>query len=209
MQDINLDLGEGEVLGVIGLNGSGKSTLLRVAAGIYTPQRGSVKHRSKRVSLLSLQLGFDPLLSGEDNALFGAMLLGYTRREALAALPEIIEFSELNDAISNPVKTYSSGMTQRLAFSIALYINADVIMVDEVLSVGDQSFAEKAERAMISKITGGRSAIFVSHSGEQITRLCSRSALVHEGRVALAGPTDEVMDLYQEVCRDQNSINCV
>lgn len=197
LDNLNFDIEEGETLGILGSNGSGKSTLLRVLAGIYQPDKGEVKTRSKNVSLLSLMLGFDGSLSGYDNAIFGGMLLGYGKKEVYGKLPEIEAFSDLGNSFYAPVRTYSSGMISRLAFSISITMEPDIMLLDEVLSVGDQQFREKAEAAMISKMSSSITTVFVSHSAEQIARLCDRAILLESGRLIMIGNVENVIARYQ------------
>ena len=197
LNNVSFDLLEGETLGILGSNGSGKSTLLRVLAGIYQPDSGTVRTRAKNVSLLSLTLGFDGSLSGHDNAVFGGMLLGYSNRDVHARLPEIEAFSELGEAFHSPVRTYSSGMLSRLAFSVAITMEPDIMLLDEVLSVGDQVFSAKAEAAMVAKISSAITTVFVSHSSEQVARLCDRAIILDSGRLVMAGEVNDVIARYQ------------
>lgn len=171
---VSLDLYRGETLGVVGRNGAGKSTLLRVIAGILQPDEGWIENSGVTTSLLALEAGFDSELSGRDNALIGGMLLGYTRKQALEKMSKITEFSELGEFMDEPVKTYSSGMRARLGFSVAMFLTPDVLLLDEVLSVGDEAFRNKAEKEMQKKIHSEQSVVFVSHSREEINRNCDR-----------------------------------
>lgn len=173
-EGLNFELYRGETLGIIGHNGAGKSTLLRALAGIIQPDSGEVINHGVTVSLLALQAGFDPELPGTDNAVLSAMLLGYTRRQALARLPDIAEFAELGEFMEEPVKTYSSGMRARLGFSVAMLLTPDVLLLDEVLSVGDKAFRKKAEREMARKIHSDQTVVLVSHSEQLIRRNCDR-----------------------------------
>jgi lipopolysaccharide transport system ATP-binding protein len=174
LDDINIDIYRGETLGILGRNGAGKSTLLKVIAGIIKPDRGEVINHGASVSLLALQAGFDPELSGYDNAILGGMILGYTRKQVVSKLDEIKKFSELGKFMHQPIKTYSSGMRSRLGFSLAMYLSPDVLLLDEVLSVGDKQFRKKAETEMLKKIHSNQTVILVSHSEQQIERLCDR-----------------------------------
>lgn len=174
LQNVNLNIYRGETLGIIGRNGAGKSTLLRVIAGILKPDSGKVVNHNVTVSLLALQAGFDPELSGKDNAIFNGMLMGYTRNQVIDHLDEIRGFSELGDFMDEPVKTYSSGMRARLGFSVAIYMTPDVLLLDEVLSVGDREFRKKAEMKMLNKINSDQTVVLVSHSEDQVRRVCDR-----------------------------------
>ncbi|MFM9269513.1 ABC transporter ATP-binding protein [Halomonas elongata] len=174
LEGLSFDIHRGETLGILGRNGAGKSTLLRVVAGIIQPDSGEVINHGVTVSLLALQAGFDAELPGTDNAILSGMLMGYTRRQVEKRLDDIAEFSELGDFMHEPVKTYSSGMRARLGFSVAMYMTPDVLLLDEVLSVGDKQFKEKAEKEMMSKIHSDQTLLLVSHSADQVGRLCER-----------------------------------
>lgn len=174
LQGVNIDIYEGETLGIIGRNGAGKSTLLKIMAGILRPDGGSIHNHGVSVSLLALQAGFDWDLDGRDNAIINGMLLGYSKSDVKALLPEILEFSGLGDFFYQPIRTYSSGMILRLAFSVAIYMRPDVLLLDEILSVGDHEFRQKAEAEMMKKINSQQTVVLVSHAHEQIERLCDR-----------------------------------
>lgn len=174
LDGVSFDLYRGETLGIVGRNGAGKSTLLRIMAGIIRPDQGQVINHGVSVSLLALQAGFDPELPGRDNAIMNGMLLGYTRRQVEARMADIVAFSELGDFIDEPVKTYSSGMRSRLGFSVSVFMTPDVLLLDEILSVGDKAFREKAESEMTRKMSSDQTIVLVSHSENQINRLCDR-----------------------------------
>ena len=174
LRGVDIDIYEGETLGIIGRNGAGKSTLLKIMAGILRPDNGVIYNRGVSISLLALQAGFDWDLDGHDNAIINGMLLGYSKRDVKALLPKIREFSGLGDFFDQPIRTYSSGMVSRLAFSVAIYMRPDVLLLDEVLSVGDQEFRRKAEAEMMKKIHSQQTVVLVSHSQEQVKRLCDR-----------------------------------
>jgi len=197
---VSLQVFEGETLGIIGRNGVGKSTTLRLMAGILAPTSGTVWQRpGKSASLLTIGLGFRPDLSGRDNATLAAMLQGATARQARGFLEEIKEFSELGDSFEEPVKTYSSGMLARLGFTTALKTHVDILLIDEVLSVGDARFREKAEAAMKSRISGDQTVVFVSHMEGQIREVCDRAICLHEGVVLAEGDPAAVLEAYREI----------
>ncbi|BCS87978.1 ABC transporter ATP-binding protein [Pseudodesulfovibrio sediminis] len=197
LEDICLSLHEGETLGVIGDNGAGKSTLLKIIAGILMPTRGKVvHHRELSTSLLSLQIGFSPQLSGVDNAIMGGMLAGYSRREAQSHLEEIIEFSELGERIYDPLKSYSSGMQARLGFAVAMTVGPDILLVDEVLGVGDAAFQAKSMARMQERMISGQTVVFVSHSVPVVRQLCTRAVWLDQGRVHLSGDVEKVLEAY-------------
>jgi len=196
---VSLQLYEGDTLGIIGRNGVGKTTLLQLMAGILAPTLGEVRiHPGKSASLLTLGLGFKPDLSGRDNALLAAMLQGSTRKRAESFLVDIAEFSELGDSFNEPVKNYSSGMRARLAFTTALMTHVDVLLIDEILSVGDAHFRGKAQAAMKNRITGEQTVVFVSHMADQVKELCNRVIWLDEGKIAAQGDSVEVTDTYTQ-----------
>jgi lipopolysaccharide transport system ATP-binding protein len=198
LKSINLEIYPGETLGILGRNGAGKSTLLRLISGVIKPDNGKVINSGVSVSLLALQAGFDPNLNGHDNAILSGMLQGYSRKEVEARLDEIQEYSELGDFFFEPVRTYSTGMGARLGFSIATIISPDVLLIDEVLGVGDQHFRQKAERTMVLKIQSQQTVVLVSHSHHQIARLCDRAVLIDEGVSFATGEPHEVLKIYEE-----------
>jgi lipopolysaccharide transport system ATP-binding protein len=181
LKSINLDIRPGESLGILGRNGAGKSTLLRVISGILRPNQGTVINRGYSVSLLALQAGFDPVLSGKENAILSGMLQGLSRREVTQQLGAIQEYAEIGDFFFEPVRTYSTGMRARLGFSIATITRPDVLLIDEVLSVGDQEFRKKSERTLASRIRSGQSVVLVTHSPAQSQLLCDRVVRIDDG----------------------------
>ena len=198
LKSINLDIYPGETLGILGRNGAGKSTLLRIISGVIRPDQGKIINRGASVSLLALQAGFDANLSGWDNAILGGMLQGYSRREVEAHLDEIQEYSELGDFFLEPVRTYSTGMRARLGFAISTIISPDVLLIDEVLGVGDQHFREKAERTMVAKIQSQQTVVLVTHSLGQIARMCDRAVLIDDGISYATGEPREVLEIYEQ-----------
>ena len=199
LSDVSFDLYQGETLGIIGRNGSGKSTLLRILAGIYPPDEGSINSRAGSIALMTLMLGFDPVLTGRDNALFGGMLLGFSRSEVLEQINSIKEFSGLGVDFEKPVNGYSSGMVSRLSFSVAINLAPDIMLIDEVLAVGDEAFKKKAYNAMSSKITSGQTTGFVSHSAADVVRLCDRVVLLDGGRVLDMGDPKPIIAEYRKL----------
>jgi len=198
LKSITLDVYPGESLGILGRNGAGKSTLLRLLSGVINPDRGRVINYGVSVSLLALQAGFDENLSGKDNAIIGGMLQGCSRKVVEKELERIHEYSELGDFFFEAVRTYSTGMRARLGFSITTIISPDVLLVDEVLSVGDKHFKEKAERTMIKKMQSQQTVVMVSHSHQQIARLCDRAVLIDDGISVISGKPGEVLKVYEE-----------
>ncbi len=196
LKNISFDVNKGETLGIIGRNGCGKSTLLKLLAGIFQPDKGIVDKGDARVSLLTLAAGFDQNLSGIDNAIISAMLLGHKKSKILSKLDEIVEYSELEEFVGEQVKTYSSGMRARLGFSVAVQMHADVLLIDEVLGVGDANFSKKAEATMLDKINSEQTVVLVSHSARQIKRICQRAVWIEKGENMKVGNCHEVADAY-------------
>lgn len=197
LSGVSFSVFKGEILGILGLNGSGKSSLLKVMSGILHPDSGEVVlGEGVTRSLLSLGLGFKGTLSGRDNTLLSCMLNGLTRQDALAKIEEIKAFSELGDFFEQPVKTYSSGMRSKLGFTTGLILDVDILLIDEVLSVGDHTFKKKAESTLLEKMKGHQTVIFVSHNAGQINRLCNRCVWLENGKVKMKGDTAEIMKIY-------------
>ncbi len=196
LEDVTLTLRRGQRLGVIGRNGAGKSTLLRVLAGILAPDRGRMKRGPVSCQLLSLALGFVPHLSGRDNAILSGLMLGLRRKDMLARLSAIHEFSELGSFFDEPIQTYSSGMMMRLAFSVAIQVEPDVLLIDEVLAVGDAEFQQKSGAALRERMGEGHTVVLVSHAEAQIAALCDRVLWVEHGKTVMEGDRDEVFAAY-------------
>ena len=196
LKDINLDIKKGETVALIGVNGSGKSTLLKLMTQIIFPNKGTIETKGKLTSLLELGAGFHPDFSGRENIYFNSSIFGLTRKEIDERLDQIIEFSELQDFIDNPVRTYSSGMYMRLAFSVAINVDADILLIDEILSVGDQHFQEKCFNKMRELKKEGKTMVFVTHSMDSVKNLCDRAVWLSNGVVRMDGNTDEVVDEY-------------
>lgn len=196
LKDINLKIKKGETVALIGVNGSGKSTLLKLMTKIIYPDTGKIVTNGKLTSLLELGAGFHPDFSGRENIYFNASIFGLTKKEIDARLNDIIEFSELEEFIDNPVRTYSSGMYMRLAFSVAINVDADILLIDEILSVGDQHFQEKCYDKMRELKEQGKTMVFVTHSMDSIRNLCTRAVWLCDGELKMDGETNEVVDEY-------------
>jgi lipopolysaccharide transport system ATP-binding protein len=196
LKDVSFELEEGRALGVIGRNGAGKSTLLKVLTRITTPTEGRAEIRGRVGSLLEVGTGFHPELTGRENVFLNGAILGMKRREIQAKLPEIAEFSGVEKFLDTPVKRYSSGMHVRLAFSVAAHFEPEIMLVDEVLSVGDAEFQARCLGRMEDINTTGRTVVFVSHQLQSVAQLCDRVILMDEGRIVLDGPSSEVVAQY-------------
>jgi lipopolysaccharide transport system ATP-binding protein len=199
LHDVSFDLCHGETLGIIGKNGVGKSTVLSLIAGIMDPDLGEViRYEPLRASLLALQVGVIPHLTGRQNAILGGLLLGLRRSEVEALLPQIIEFSELGDFVEQPVRSYSMGMKARLGFSVALYAAPDILLIDEVLGVGDVDFRKKSADAIREISRSNKTVVIVSHNNDVVRSLCDRVVWIENGRTRGVGPTDAVLEQYQQ-----------
>lgn len=197
LDGISFEIQKGEVFGVVGLNGAGKSTLLKIVAGILKPTSGTVERYGTLVPLIELGGGFNAELTGIENIYLNGMLLGYSKKFIKEKMDEIIEFSELGKFINTPIKNYSSGMKARLGFSIATLVKPDILIVDEVLAVGDHKFKEKSEAKMKSLMGSGTTVLFVSHSIDQMKNMCDRVLWLEKGTVKEIGPAKEVCEIYQ------------
>ena len=196
LKDISFDLHRGETLGIIGRNGAGKSTLLRMVAGIIGPDGGQIINHGARISLLSLGVGFVQHLTGRENAMLSGMLMGIRKREIAARMEAIIDFSGLGDFIDQPLRTYSAGMRARLGFSTAIQANPDVLLIDEVLGVGDEEFRTKSNIEMKRMINSEKAVVLVSHSPAVVRELCQRVAWVDDGSLRMISDTETVMKDY-------------
>lgn len=200
LKDINLEIKHGETVALIGVNGSGKSTLLKLMTKIIYPNQGSLKTDGKLTSLLELGAGFHPDFTGRENIYFNASIFGLTRTEIESRVDEIIEFSELGDYIDSPVRTYSSGMYMRLAFSIAINVDAEILLLDEILAVGDQHFQDKCLGKIHELGKSGKTIVIVSHDMNTMRSLCDRGIWIYEGEVRIDSEINEVIDEYLKVC---------
>ena len=199
LRGISFEVKKGEIMGIVGKNGSGKSTLLRAIAGIFSADSGSIELESDSVSLLSIGVGFQKELSGRENIILSGMLLGFSEQEVRDKMDEIIEFANLGKFIDMPVKTYSSGMYSKLAFSITAVLETDIMLIDEVLSVGDAKFKKKSYKKMQELIMDeNRTVVIVSHSTETLEKLCTSLLWLHEGEIKMQGDTKTVLDAYNE-----------
>lgn len=196
LKDVSLTIKNGEAVGLIGVNGSGKSTLLKLMTKIIYPNKGKIVTNGKLTSLLELGAGFHPDFSGRENIYFNASIFGLTRKEIDSRLEQIIEFSELGSYIDNPVRTYSSGMYMRLAFAVAINVDADILLVDEILSVGDQHFQEKCINKMKELKKEGKTMVFVTHNLGSVQGLCDRAVWLNKGIIQMDGDVDEVIEAY-------------
>jgi lipopolysaccharide transport system ATP-binding protein len=203
LRDVSLQVAKGETVGLLGPNGSGKSTLLRLIAGLSRPTRGSVTVRGQLAAILTLGEGFHPLLSGEENAITGGVLAGLGVREARRRLGDIAAFAELEDDLDRPLRTYSTGMRLRLAFAVAIHVEPEVLLIDEVLSVGDLAFRQKSLARLENMQSAGVTAVVASHDLGQLERTCSRALWLDEGRTRHLGTVAEVAERYQEAARER------
>lgn len=198
LQDVNFSIEKGEVLGLVGANGAGKSTMLKVISGILKPTKGTVTVHGNIVPMLELGSGFDMELTGRENVFLNGAILGYSEDFLKEKYQEIVDFSELGEFIEMPLRNYSSGMITRLAFSIATVVKPDILIVDEILSVGDAAFQKKSKNRMMELMSGGTTVLLVSHSAQQITEMCSRAIWLEKGTMKMIGPAADVCRAYEE-----------
>ena len=197
LRNVSFEIKKGEVVGIIGHNGAGKSTLLKVISGILKPTDGEFEVHGNIVPMLELGSGFDHDLTGRENVFLNGAILGYTEEYLKAKYDEIVAFSELGKFIDVPIRNYSSGMLMRLVISIATVVQPEILIVDEILAVGDAAFQEKSKARMLELMSGGTTVLFVSHSLEQIREMCDRVIWLEHGNVKMIGPTKEICDAYQ------------
>lgn len=198
LKDISFELYEGDSLGIIGRNGAGKSTLLRLLNGIIKPDGGKVINHGHKTALLSLTIGYDQNLTGRQNAVISGMMMGMEKQHIVSKLNEISDFAELDGFFDQPVKNYSTGMKQRLGFGVAIHLKPDILLIDEILAVGDSRFRKKSESVMKEKIMSGDTVVLVSHSSATIKRLCNKTLWVENGIVAKYGNSAEVVEAYEK-----------
>ena len=197
LRNVSFTMNKGELMGILGLNGAGKSTLLKVISGVYKPTEGKVIRHGKVVPLLELGAGFDQQYTGKENIFLYGTVLGYTKGYLEEKYDEIVEFSELGKFIDVPIKNYSSGMKSKLGFSIATIANPDILILDEVLSVGDAKFRKKSEAKIMQLMEGGTTVLFVSHSLAQVRRICDRAMILDHGTLKAIGGIDEISNQYE------------
>ena len=198
LRDISFDVRKGEVLGILGLNGSGKSTLLKLIAGVFKPTKGSITVQGDIAPLLELGAGFDMEFSAKENVLMNGAMYGYPPSYMNGLYEEIMNFAELWDFEGVPLKNFSSGMSARLGFAVATQVNPEILIIDEILGVGDYRFAEKCEERISELLSGGTTVLLVSHSADTITKLCTRAMILRQGQLVSVGDVDEVSEMYQE-----------
>ena len=199
LKDVNFSMEKGDRLGILGLNGAGKSTLLKVIAGVFKPTEGKVTRKGKIAPLLEMGAGFDMQYTGAENIYLYGAVLGYSKKFIDEKFDEIVKFSELEKFIDVPLKNYSSGMKSRLGFSIATVVAPEILILDEVLSVGDAKFRKKSEAKIMSMFEKGVTVLFVSHSLEQVKRLCNKAIILDKGTVKAYGNIDEVAKVYEKM----------
>lgn len=196
LKDVNFQIKRSEVIGLVGTNGAGKSTLLKIVSGVYKPTCGNVQVYGNICPMIELGAGFDPELTARENVFLNGAIMGYSKQFLKDAYDSIVDFAELHDFMEVPVKNFSSGMMARLAFSVATITDPEILIVDEILSVGDPAFQVKSEEKMISMINGGTTVLYVSHSLDSIRRLCNRVIWLDHGQIMQIGDPDEVCDAY-------------
>ena len=204
LKNISFEVEKGDRWGIIGLNGAGKSTLLKIVSGVMKPTEGSVEIKGKIVPLLELGAGFDPSYTGKENIFLNGAMLGLSKEFLEEKYEEIVEFSEIRKFIDVPLKNYSSGMRARLGFSIATTIKPEILVLDEVLSVGDAKFKKKSENKIISLFNEGITVLFVSHSIEQVKKLCNKAIWLEKGETVMMGDAKEVCEAYEEICKSED-----
>lgn len=196
LDGVSFSVEKGDVVGIVGKNGAGKSTLLKVVSGIQKPASGEVRLSGRVVPMLELGAGFDFELTGKENIFLNGAVLGYSKEFLTEKYDDILAFSELDQFINTPVRNYSSGMIARLAFSIASMIDPEILIVDEVLSVGDENFQRKSRQRMVELMTGGSTVLFVSHNVEQVKEICNKAVWLEHGHVVMTGDSTTVCDAY-------------
>lgn len=201
VDDVSFSVEQGKILGIVGRNGSGKTTLLRSIAGIFRPDEGTIDTKGNRVSLMAIGIGFNPNNTGRENILKSGMLLGCDLDYVKEHMEEIIEFSELGDFIERPVRTYSSGMYSKLSFAVTAILDTDIMLVDEVLSVGDEHFRQKSYKKMEELMMSDRTVLIVSHATNTLKKFCNQVLWINDGKFIKLGDTEEVLDEYEASMR--------
>lgn len=201
LQNVSFEINQGDRVGILGLNGAGKSTLLKVIAGVFKPTSGTVTRNGKIAPLLELGAGFEPQYTGAENIYLYGAVLGYTKEFIEQKYDEIVKFSELQKFINVPVKNYSSGMRSRLGFAIATAVEPEILILDEVLSVGDAKFKKKSEKKVMNMFDSGVTVLFVSHSLAQVKRLCNKAMILDKGKLIAYGDIDEIAAQYEEMIK--------
>jgi ABC-type polysaccharide/polyol phosphate transport system ATPase subunit len=201
LKNVSFEIGEGEAVGIVGRNGSGKSTTLKIIAGVYRPSKGRVAVRGRVAALIELSAGFQPEMTGRENIVINGLILGLSRRQIKEREDAIVEFAELGDFIDSPIKQYSTGMVMRLAFAIAAEVDPDILLIDEILAVGDAAFQRKCITRIEEFRTRGKTLIFVSHAIQSVIQLCPRALLLHKGELLADGPVREIAERYDELTR--------
>lgn len=212
LTNVNFEIKRGEVVGLVGTNGAGKSTLLKIVSGVYKPTKGNVQAYGNICPMIELGAGFDPELTARENIFLNGAIMGYSKQFLQDAYDSIVDFAELHDFMEVPIKNFSSGMMARLAFSVATITDPEILIVDEILSVGDPAFQIKSEQKMLNMITGGTTVLYVSHSLESLRRLCNRVVWLDHGKIVQFGETNEVCEAYmrslgltEETLKDKTS----
>ena len=198
LRNVSLNIEKGDFYGLVGINGSGKSTLLKTVAGVFKPTEGSVKVNGTIAPLIELGAGFDMDLTARENIFLNGAVLGFSKDHMMEKFDDIVNFSELHDFLDVPLKNYSSGMVARIAFAIATATKPDILIADEILAVGDYAFQEKCEQRMKELLEGGTTVIFVSHSIEQVKRMCNKATWLEKGKVIMTGDAETVCDAYSQ-----------
>lgn len=199
LKDISFEVNKGDFFGIVGRNGCGKSTLLKMIAGVYTPTKGHIQINGKLTPFIELGVGFNPELSGRDNVFLNGSLLGFTRKQMEEMYDDIVNFAELHEFMDTKLKNYSSGMQVRLAFSVAIRAESDILVIDEVLAVGDEAFQQKCLRVFQDYKESSRTVILVTHDMNSVRNLCNRALLIEDGKVKYAGDVEKVADLYSDI----------
>lgn len=201
LKGVSFSISDGEAVGIVGRNGSGKSTILKIIAGVYGPTAGAVHVSGKVAALIELGAGFHSDLTGRENILLNGLLLGLTKREIRAREPQIVDFAELGEFIDSPVRQYSTGMFMRLGFAIAMEVDPDILLIDEILAVGDYAFQQKCQARIDDFRRHGKTIVFVSHDARAVRQICQRALLIHEGRLLADGTPDQVLDRYEKLSK--------